>query len=147
PRRPRLPSPATSSIMSRVTGTVRLVLTNATLIDCVEPRPVAGASVTIEEGRIVEVLDGGRSPDTRGADVVDLRGAYLLPGLWDVHIHPDYVTDTPPSPIEQTVLFGHRLREALTEGGVIGVRSAGAAHFMDVAWKRAFDAGLYAGPR
>jgi imidazolonepropionase-like amidohydrolase len=126
---------------------MRRVLTNATVIDCVTPRPVAGASVTIENGRIVEVLDGRRSPDTRDADVIDLRGAYLLPGLWDVHIHPDYLASTGASVAEQTAIFGHRLMEALTESGVVGVRCAGAAHFMDVAWKRAFDRGQYVGPR
>jgi len=126
---------------------MRRVLTNATLIDCVTPRPVAGASVTIEQGRIVEVLDGGRSPDTRQAEVIDLDGAYLLPGLWDVHIHPDYLASTGASVAEQTAIFGYRLMEALTESGVVGVRCAGAAHFMDVAWKRAFDAGQYVGPR
>jgi imidazolonepropionase-like amidohydrolase len=126
---------------------MRRVLTNATLIDCVRPTPIEGASVTIEEGRIVEVLGGHRSPVTQGADVVDLAGAYLLPGLWDVHIHPDYLASTGASAIEQTVIFGHRLMEALTEAGVVAVRSGGAAHFMDVAWKRAFDTGLYVGPR
>jgi imidazolonepropionase-like amidohydrolase len=126
---------------------MRRVLTNATLIDCVTPRPIAGASVTIERGRIVEVLDGSRSPDTRQAEVVDLQGAYLLPGLWDVHIHPDYLASTGASVAEQTAIFGHRLMQALTESGVVGVRCAGAAHFMDVAWKRAFDRGHYVGPR
>ena len=126
---------------------MRSVLINATLIDCVNPRPVAGASVTIEHGRIVEVLDGSRSPDTRQAETVDLQGAYLLPGLWDVHIHPDYLASTGASVAEQTAIFGHRLMEALTESGVVGLRCAGAAHFMDVAWKRAFDSGRYVGPR
>lgn len=50
---------------------MRAVLTNATLIDCVNPRPIAGASVTIENGRIVEVLDANRSPDTRRGQVID----------------------------------------------------------------------------
>src|SRR2546427_8818093 len=126
---------------------MKRVLTNATLIDCVNPRSIAGASVTIEDGRIAEVLDASRSPDTRFAEVIDLGGAYLLPGLWDVHIHPDYLAATGASAVEQTVVFGHRLMEALTEGGVIGVRCAGAAHFMDVAWKRAFESGQYIGPR
>lgn len=35
---------------------MRLVLTNVTVIDCVRPRAVPGASVAIERGRIVEVL-------------------------------------------------------------------------------------------
>ncbi len=123
------------------------VLTNATVIDCVNPRSVQGTSVTIENGRIVDVLDASRSPDTRQAEVIDLGGAYLLPGLWDVHIHPDYLASTGASIAEQTAIFGHRMMEALTESGVIGLRCAGSAHFMDVAWKRAFDTGQYVGPR
>jgi imidazolonepropionase-like amidohydrolase len=126
---------------------VKRVLTNATVIDCVNPRSLQGASVTIENGRIVDVLDASRSPDTRQAEVIDLGGAYLLPGLWDVHIHPDYLASTGASIAEQTAIFGHRMMEALTESGVIGLRCAGSAHFMDVAWKRAFDTGQYVGPR
>jgi imidazolonepropionase-like amidohydrolase len=126
---------------------VKCVLTNATVIDCVDPRPVPGASVTVENGRIVEVLGASRSPDARQAEVIDLGGAYLLPGLWDVHIHPDYLASTGASIAEQTAIFGYRMMEALTESGVIGLRCAGSAHFMDVAWKRAFDAGQYIGPR
>jgi imidazolonepropionase-like amidohydrolase len=126
---------------------VKCVLINATVIDCVDPRPVRGASVTVENGRIVEVLGASRSPDTRQAEVIDLGGAYLLPGLWDVHIHPDYLASTGASIAEQTAIFGYRMMEALTESGVIGLRCAGSAHFMDVAWKRAFDAGQYVGPR
>jgi len=126
---------------------VKRVLTNATVIDCVNPRSVQGTSVTIENGRIVDVLDASRSPDTRQAEVIDLGGAYLLPGLWDVHIHPDYLASTGASIAEQTAIFGHRMMEALTESGVIGLRCAGSAHFMDVAWKRAFDTGQYVGPR
>ncbi len=123
----------------------RLVLTNANVIDCVGERPIVGGSVVIERGRIGEVLDGSRSPDIRHADVIDLDGMYLLPGLWDVHIHPDYLAGV--SAVDQTIAFGHRLMEALTEAGVVAVRCAGAAHFMDVAWKRAFEAGQYVGPR
>src|SRR5258705_6353181 len=126
---------------------MRTVLANATVIDCVSPRPLAGASVTIDRGRIVEVLGAGRSPDTRDAHVIDLGGAYLLPGLWDVHIHPDYLAPTGASVAEQTAIFGHRLMQALTESGVVGLRCAGAAYFMDVAWKRAFHTRQNIGPQ
>src|SRR4029453_17391176 len=125
----------------------RLVMTNANVIDCVGERPMVGGSVVIERGRIAEVLDGSRSADRRNAEVIDLKGGYLLPGLWDVHIHPDYLAETGANVVDQTIAFGQRLMEALTEAGVVGVRCAGAAHFMDVAWKRAFDRGQYVGPR
>ena len=126
---------------------MRLVLTNCNLIDCVAPDPRPQSSVIIEAGRIAEVLDGQRSPDTRDARVIDLGGAYLLPGLWDVHIHPEYPIPPGQTVAEQTALFGQDLMRGLTEAGVVGVRTGGAAHFMDVAWKRTFDSGQVAGPR
>ena len=70
--------------------TMRTVIANATLIDCVRPEPVERACVVIENGRIAEILTAGRQPAATGAAVVDLGGACLLPGLWDVHVHPDY---------------------------------------------------------
>ena len=125
----------------------RTILTNATLIDCLNPQPVAGAAVAIENGRISEILSGGRKPAAGDATVIDLKGAYLLPGLWDVHIHPDYLSLAEMPLAEQVALFGHRLMAALTESGITGLRCAGAHHFMDVAWKRAFDSGQHVGPR
>jgi imidazolonepropionase-like amidohydrolase len=133
--------------MEQKESSMRVVLSNATLIDCLTPDAIPHASVTVENGRIVEVLRNGRTPDTRDAQVIDLQGAYLLPGLWDVHIHPDYLAASGASIAEQTVQFGRRLMECLTEAGIIGVRCAGSSHFMDVAWKQAFDAWQVVGPR
>jgi imidazolonepropionase-like amidohydrolase len=123
----------------------RIFLTDANLIDCVQPRAVGRACVVIEDGRIAQIHAPGRVPDAQGARVIDLKGAYLLPGLWDVHIHPDNMAGIPPA--EQAIRWGQQLMEGLRESGITGVRSAGAAHFIDVAWKRAFDSGRYEGPR
>ena len=126
---------------------VRTLLTNATLIDCVQPKAVANAAVLIENGRIREIRTDGSTPAAEGATRIDLRGAYLMPGLWDVHIHPDYYLPGEMPLADQVALFGHRLIAALTESGITGLRCAGAHHYMDVAWKRAFDSGQYVGPR
>jgi len=126
---------------------MRTLLTNATLIDCVQPTAVEGAAVLIENGRIAEIRIDGSAPAAGGANVVDLRGAYLMPGLWDVHIHPDYYLPHEMPLADQVTLFGHRMMAALTESGIVGLRCAGAHHYMDVAWKRAFDSGQYVGPR
>lgn len=126
---------------------MRTLLTNATLVDCVEPRAVEGAAVLIENGRIREIRTDGSVPAADGAAAIDLRGDWLMPGLWDVHIHPDYYLPAEMPLADQVTLFGHRLMAALTESGITGLRSAGAHHYMDVAWKRAFDSGQYVGPR
>jgi imidazolonepropionase-like amidohydrolase len=124
-----------------------LVLTNASLIDCVSPTPVPGASVTVEEGRIVEVLHGHRSPATQGNEVIDVQGAYLLPGLWDVHVHLEWPRLTDPTLAERAVQYGYNARQGLLEAGVVGIRTAGVPHFIDVGLKRAFDAWQPVGPR
>ncbi len=123
-----------------------LALTNANLIDCVNLSVTPDATVIVEDGRILEA-GAGRVGETGDMRVIDLAGAYLLPGLWDVHIHPDYPVPPGTTPAQETANFGRQLSLALTEAGVTGVRCGGAAHFMDVAWKRAFDAGGVVGPR
>src|SRR5207237_5442226 len=79
--------------------------------------------------------------------MIDLKGGYLMPGLCDVHIHPDYRSLDEMPLADQVTLFGHRLAAALTESGIVGMRCAGTHSFMDVAWKRAFDSGQHIGPR
>ncbi len=124
-----------------------LVLTNARLIDCVSARVVDGASVTVVEGRIAEVLDGSRSPATQGARVMDLGGAYLLPGLWDAHVHLEWPRVPGASVAELTLQYLGNAQRALLDGGITGLRMAGTPHFIDVTLKRAFDSGQHVGPR
>ena len=124
---------------------MKLVLTNANLIDCVTPHPVPKANVTVEDGRIMEVLDGRRSPSSRDTRVIDLNGAYLLPGLWDVQVQWGRSTDSTAA--QESVRFGDAASQALTEAGVIGLRTGGVPNFIDVAWREAFDSGQFVGPR
>jgi imidazolonepropionase-like amidohydrolase len=125
----------------------RLVLTNARLIDAVASEIKPGASVTIEGDRIAEVLDGRRAPATGGGEVIDLQGRYLLPGLWDAHVHLEWPRAPQASVAELTAQYLANAQRGLTESGVTGLRLAGTPHFIDVALKRAFDAGLLVGPR
>ena len=126
---------------------MRTIITNATLIDCVNPKPTPNTTVVVENGRISEITQRKAPLEGGGAEVIDLKGAYLMPGLWDVHVHPDYLSLAEMPLPDQVTLFGHRLMSALTESGIIGFRCAGAHHYMDVAWKRAFNSGQYVGPR
>jgi imidazolonepropionase-like amidohydrolase len=126
---------------------MRTLLTNATLIDCIHPRAIEGASVLIEGGRIRDIRTDGSHVEGGDFTEINLRGAYLMPGLWDAHVHPDYYSLAEMPLADQVALFGHRMMAALTESGIVGLRCAGAHSYMDVAWKRAFDAGHYVGPR
>ena len=106
---------------------MRTILANATLIDCVTPEPRPDSTVVIDDGRISQIVTRGEPVAAAGANVIDLAGAYLLPGLWDVHVHPDYLSLNEVPLAEQVALFGHRLMSALTESGIVGFRCAGHA--------------------
>lgn len=102
--------------------------------------------VLVEGSRIVEVSD---VPIRSGsAEVVDLRGRTLMPGLIDAHFHaiaasPDLgaVEHMPPSLIAQHARVN---LEATLQRGFTTVRDAAGA---DYGLSRAIDAGLIAGPR
>ena len=126
---------------------MRLILTNCNVIDCVNPDPKTQATIIIEEGRISDIRDGGATRHTDKDIVIDLKDSYLLPGLWDVHIHPEH-PNLPGTTIAQlTAAFGQNLQSGLRAAGITGVRSGGAGHFMDVAWREAFSGPGPAGPR
>src|SRR5438445_2184088 len=105
---------------------MKTILSHANLIDCVEPKVRPDTAVLIEDGRIRAILPSGEAGSAGDARVIDLKGGYLIPGLWDVHIHPDYLSLDEMPLADQVTLFGHRLAAALTESGIVGLRCAGA---------------------
>ena len=98
---------------------MKTVLSHANLIDCVEPKVRPDSAVLIEDGRILAILPSAEAGSAGDAQVIDLKGGYLMPGLWDVHIHPDYLSLDEMPLADQVTLFGHRLAAALTESGMI----------------------------
>ncbi len=63
-----------------------LVLTNATLIDGTGAGPRPDTTIVVAGNQILAVGRQGIAPPA-GVRVVDLRGKYVLPGLWDMHTH------------------------------------------------------------
>jgi imidazolonepropionase-like amidohydrolase/ABC-type multidrug transport system permease subunit len=98
----------------------QLVLRGATVLDGLGSR-IANARVTIRDNRISEVsLDDDRVALPEGAAVVDLRGRYLIPGLFDSHVHWGGSGGIGASPIEGT---DDRLDHDLTATLAAGVTS------------------------
>jgi imidazolonepropionase-like amidohydrolase len=65
----------------------RTAVTNVTVIDVTTGRRTPARTVLIEGGRITRVVPTRRSSLRVGTQVVDGRGKYLIPGLWDMHVH------------------------------------------------------------
>jgi imidazolonepropionase-like amidohydrolase len=47
--------------------------------------PAVGATILVQDGRIVAIEEDSRPP--RGAEIVDLTGRWVVPGLVDTHAH------------------------------------------------------------
>lgn len=64
-----------------------LALQHATLIDGTGAAPVPDATILIKDGKISAAGPSGTVDVPAGAEVRDLSGAYVIPGLMDANIH------------------------------------------------------------
>src|SRR6478752_9251180 len=90
-----------------------VVYRDATIFDGTGAAPSAGLSLVIDEGRIVDVAENGRLVVPDGAEVVDLAGRFVIPGLVDAHQH----LATPPDRVKAEAW----LRQ-MVYGGVTAIR-------------------------
>jgi imidazolonepropionase-like amidohydrolase len=70
-----------------------LALTNATVVGIAGNSSSQRATVLIRGDRIVEVFEPGKIKIPDGAQTIDASGKFLIPGLWDTHMHLSYVTE------------------------------------------------------
>jgi len=104
-----------STVISRNSAGSATYITHVTVIDTGFGKEVPDRTVIISGDRISEVRDSkGIKPPT-GAKVVDGRGKYLIPGLWDMHVH---------------AVFAERLDSMFpmfVANGVLGIRDMGTS--------------------
>lgn len=127
----------------------QLVLKGALLIDGTGTEPARDQSVIIEDGVIVGV--GGRP--ARDAEIVDVAGRAVLPGLIDAHTHLTYhaersnvwVLESQES-VELNTLYAARNAARILATGVTTIGDGGCRGFLGPAVRDGVRAGLCAGP-
>jgi imidazolonepropionase-like amidohydrolase len=143
-----------SQAYAQDTGGMKTVLTNCVVIDCTGKPPMEDMTVVITDDTITEIRKGtySQSPGEKNVRVFDLKGSYVLPGLWNVHTHiGDLILDlknilpNEPSP-PALIRAGRNCMDALRRG-FVGIRNVGDRDYMDVFWGEAFDSGVFVGPR
>lgn len=70
-----------------------LVIVDVTIIDVAEGTSIPGQTVTIASGKIVSVVGADDADPPAGARMIDGAGKFLIPGLWDAHVHTLALSD------------------------------------------------------
>src|SRR5215475_14172087 len=126
------------------------VLTGATLIDGTGAAPVPDAAVVVDGDRVAAAGARGALSWPRDAEVIDVRGRTIIPGLIDAHDHlashgyglaTRFGLDEPASTAH---LRTARVLADTLHMGYTTVRDGGG---LDAGFKAAIEQGLIAGPR
>jgi hypothetical protein len=109
-----------------------VLLKNARLIDGLRPQPLERACVLIRGERIAAV-EAGDIAAPEGAEVIDLAGKTVTPGLIDTHVH--------------TVTIGDEGLKLFMANGITAVRDCGARLELITKTREALQTGRKFGPR
>jgi imidazolonepropionase-like amidohydrolase len=131
------------------------LLGNCTVVDCVADRPVESGAIWVRDGRIQQC--GSEAEVRRAApavlDEINLAGAYVMPGLANMHTH--FSLSLPGRAGDQIRVLGpHALALHMAAGaretlrsGVTAVRCVAERDHADFALRAAITAGQVPGPR
>ncbi|MBA3692732.1 MAG: hypothetical protein H0W77_04735, partial [Acidobacteria bacterium] len=64
-----------------------LVFKNVTVIDMTGKPLQAAMTVVIEGNSITKIGTTAKTKIPKNAQVIDASGKFLIPGLWDMHVH------------------------------------------------------------
>ncbi len=118
-------------------GQPKLVLTHVAIVDVTGKPLQQDMNVTIQGKRIVEIALAAASVP-KNSRVIDAHGKYLIPGLWDMHVHTVFGDWLPKD--ENLIL------PLFVANGVTGVRDMGGDLEVLTVWRAQIEAGKLLGP-
>src|SRR6516225_6491171 len=65
----------------------QIYITHVTVIDTETGKEASDRTVLISDGKISDLAKSGDVTVAASGRIVDGRGKYLIPGLWDMHVH------------------------------------------------------------
>lgn len=120
-----------------------LALMHVTVIDGTGAPPKPDMTVVMVGYRIVEIAKSNAVSIPRHARTIDATGAFVIPGLWDMHAHPD---DPELWPVNPPAREKESLLTLLIANGVTGIRDMGGDLKLLQSWRNRVGAGTMIGP-
>ncbi|HET6931659.1 MAG TPA: amidohydrolase family protein [Candidatus Acidoferrum sp.] len=116
-----------------------LAITHAAIIDPATGSLRTDQTVVIAAGRIQRIVPSANYQPEKGARIIEARGKYLIPGLWDMHVHIAGISADPKW--SKNVIL-----PLLIAQGIIGVRDMGGDLAVLQQWRREIENGQLLGP-
>ena len=118
--------------VAQQTGSHFVVVTHVTVIDMTGAPPHTNMTVIIQGDRIKEIRSSDHLRIPRLSQIIDGQGLFVIPGLWDMHVHFTEVARTFPMFIAN---------------GVVGIRNVGGDLEQLLKWRAEVASGKLLGPR
>ena len=111
-----------------------VAITHVTAIDVDKGTARPDLTVVLDGSRIAAIGPAATTPTPSTARIINARGRYLIPGLWDMHVHT-------------VVPTGRTLLGLYVANGVTGVRDMGGDFATIRRYRSEIAAGMLVGPR
>lgn len=137
---------------SAVVSAKQTLLNADAYIDVKNGETIQYVSVLVEDNKIIEVGRQGQVRTDADAEVIDLRGKTLVPGLMDMHVHltsdaeDNFLAAKGNSIPRQTVKAVKNAKKTLL-AGFTTVRNLGAKGYSVIGLRDGINAGEVEGPR
>jgi len=116
------------------TRSKQLVIARVTVIDATGAPAKPDMTVLIMGDRIIELGKSQEIRTPRDAQILDATGKFLIPGLWDMHVHLEFWGKDAGLPL-------------CIANGVTGVRDMGGDLDLLRQWQKQIELGTVIGPR
>jgi imidazolonepropionase-like amidohydrolase len=116
-----------------------LVIHNVTIIDTSGGPALAHRTVTVRDRKIEDIADSSVHSSRKHALEINGTGKFLIPGLWDMHVHTAFGDWFPHGKEIALPLF--------IANGITGVRDMGGELDVLQQWRKEIEAGTLIGPR
>jgi imidazolonepropionase-like amidohydrolase len=110
-----------------------LVITHVSIVDVAESRLLPDMTIVIRGDRITGIENSAGFKVPPKARLINARGKFVVPGLWDMHVHLSYATES--------------ALPLLLANGVTGVRDMGSTLGQIDKWRAEVGVGARSGPR
>ena len=104
------------------------VFTNVNIVDTRSGSIQPHVTVVIKNGRISGIAPIGLIDESRNTIVINANGKYLIPGLWDMHVHTAFNDPAWDEKLLYPLYVANGITGVRDMGGVLDAGTAASAH-------------------